>query len=236
MAGPITLLDLPNEIHQLIAQCLDFPSLIQLKRVCRHFHALIPQLSVSQMLEVEVSDFGWEKGLYTCRDCLRLRPRARFADNMIRRKKAKFGVDAGKRFCVDCGINPRQGTTRYTRGSHVVIQGEPYVICRSCGIFREAAIEKGRSMSECQRCWSYLRAMEQRAEENRAREVRARLRAEQRAERASRRARRRELWGSSGSEDSEDGVPPSPTWSEIQMEIIQSEADSYMNSPKPGSE
>lgn len=231
MAGSTTLLDLPTEIHQLIAQCLDFPSLIRLKTICRHFHTLISPLSVDQMLEVEVSAFGWQKDLYTCRDCLRLRPRAKFADNMIRKKKAKLAVDAEKRFCVDCGINPRQGTTRYTLGSHIVIQGEQYVICRSCGVFREAAVERGRNMSECQRCWSFSRANEQRAEEIRARQERARLRAEQ----ATRRARRRELWGSDY-EDSEDDMAPSPTWSEIQMEMIQSEADTYMNSPKPGSD
>ncbi|RJE24052.1 hypothetical protein PHISCL_03588, partial [Aspergillus sclerotialis] len=75
-------------------------------------------------MEVEVSDFGMENDLYTCRDCLRLRPRAKFADKMVKKRKAKFAVEAMKRFCVECGINPRPGTTRYTYGSHIVIQGE----------------------------------------------------------------------------------------------------------------
>lgn len=231
MARSTTLLDLPAEIHQLIAECLDFPSRIRLKLVCQHFYALLPPLNLSQMLEVEVSAFGMQKDLYTCRDCLRLRPRARFADNMVKRKRAKFAVDAKKRFCVDCGVNARPGTTRYTRGSQIVIQGEQYVICRSCGVFREAAVEGGRNMSECRHCRLYSREIERRLEEYRERQERARLRSEQ----AMRRARRRELWGSEY-EDSEEDIPPSPTWSEIQMDMVQSEANDYMNSPKPGSE
>lgn len=89
-----TLLDLPTEIHQLIAQCLDFGSLMRLKMTCRHFHALIPPLRLDQMLEVEISDIGKQKDLYTCRDCLRLRPRAKFADKMVKKKKAKFATGA----------------------------------------------------------------------------------------------------------------------------------------------
>lgn len=162
------------------------------------------------MLEVEVSGFGKQKDLYTCRDCLRLRSKARFADNMVKKKKARSAVDAGKRFCVDCGIHPRHGTTRYTRGSHILIQGEQYVVCRSCGTFSDAAVEGGRNMSECQRCRSFSRAIEQRTEEYRARQERANIRAEQ----SMRRARRREILGSDY-EDSDDDIPPSPTWYEI---------------------
>ena len=33
-----------------------------------------------------------------------------------------------------------------------------------------------------------------------------------------------------------DELPPSPTWSDIEYEMIQAEADLYMNSPKAGSE
>ncbi|QKX62543.1 uncharacterized protein TRUGW13939_09704 [Talaromyces rugulosus] len=231
MAESTELLDLPTEIHQLIAQYLDFPSLMQLRMICQYFHELIPRLSVNQMLEVEVSAFGIRKDLYTCRDCLRLRPRAKFADNMVRKKKARSAIDAGKRFCVDCGINPREGTTRYTRGSLIIIQGEQYVICQSCGAFGDAAVDGDSGMPECKRCRLFSRAIEQRTEENRARQERARLRDEQRM----RRARRRELWGSDY-EYSEDDIPQSPTWSEIQMGMIQSEADTYMNSPKPGSD
>ena len=51
------------------------------------------------------------------RDCLCLRPRVRFADNSIRTKTAKLGVHSGKRYCMDRGISPHQGTTL---GSHIM--------------------------------------------------------------------------------------------------------------------
>ncbi|PYI36392.1 hypothetical protein BP00DRAFT_300247, partial [Aspergillus indologenus CBS 114.80] len=105
-----SLITLPTEIHQLITQCLDFMSLIRLKMTCRHFSALIPPLSVEQMMKVEDSAVGRQRDLYTCRDCMRLLPRIRFADNMVKKKRARSAVEAGKRFCVDCGINPCKGT------------------------------------------------------------------------------------------------------------------------------
>lgn len=231
MAESTTFLKLPTEVHALVAECLDLPSRMQLRKVCRYFLELIPQLSIHEMLKVEVSAFGIQKDLYTCGDCLRLRPRAKFADNMVKKKKARFAINAEKRFCVECGINPGKGTTRYTRGSLIVVQGESFALCRSCGSFSEAAVEGGRNICECKRCRLFSRAIEQRAEEYRARQERARLRAEQ----ALQRTRRREIWGSEY-EYSEDDISTSPTWSDIQMEMIQSEADTYMNSPKPGSE
>ncbi|PLN83960.1 hypothetical protein BDW42DRAFT_57773 [Aspergillus taichungensis] len=213
MTGP-TILYLPTEIHLLIARHLDSLSLLRLKITCRLFRTRTPSLDVPQMLQVEESVFGCQKGLYTCVDCMRLRPRAAFADNMIKKKKAKWASHAGRRFCVDCGTNPR--TIRYSRGSHVVIEGRQHVVCLSCGAFREAAVEGGRNMSQCHRCRSLSRAIKQRAEEQRAREERARLQ----AERAMRRARRRQVWGSDS--DYSDDIPPSPTWSELRMDLVSS--------------
>lgn len=166
MAG-FTILDLPTEILQLIVQYLDSLSLLRLKITCRDFHAITPPLSVAQMLQVEKSAFGRQKGLYTCGDCMRLRPKKAFADAMIK-KKARWSRYAGKRFCVDCGTNPRPGFTRYSRGSHIVIEGQQHVVCFLCGAFREAAVEGGRNMSQCQLCYSSPVAIEQRAEEQRA--------------------------------------------------------------------
>jgi hypothetical protein len=74
----------------------------------------------------------------------------------------------------------------------------------------------------CQRCRAPSRAIEERAEEYKARQTRANLR----AEKAMRRAREKELYGSEG-EDSGDEIPPSPTWSEIQMALVQGEVDCF---------
>ncbi|KAL4786851.1 hypothetical protein BJX76DRAFT_320381, partial [Aspergillus varians] len=119
---------------------------------------------------------------------------------MVKKKRAKFAVDAVGRFCVECGINPRQGTTRYSPGSHIVIKGEQYVVCRACRAFGKAALNGPG-----------CRLIKRRDGSNKL--------------------------GCGGSEYelSEEDIPPSPSWSDTQMELVQSEADQSMNSPGAGS-
>lgn len=148
----------------------------------------------------------------------------------LKGKKNKWGPKATERWCVDCGINPRPGTNRYTAGNIIIILGEPSVICLECRKFKVAASENGKPLFVCQVCRRFTRAIEERAEADRQRRERARLQAEQ----AERRARRREMWDSAS--DSDEIFPPSPTSSEEYMEMIQAEAATYMNSPGPGSD
>jgi hypothetical protein len=230
MSQPSNICDLPIEILLIIAQYLDAFSLIWLQRSCRLFREIIPSPTHLELIEAEKAHFGIENDLYACRDCLRLRPRAKFADNMVKRQKAKWGDNSTERWCVECGLNPRLGTNRYTAGNIITILGEPNVICLKCREFRQAASENGRPLFVCQVCRRSTRAIEERAEADRERRERARLRAEQ----AARRARRREVWGSAS--DSDDIIRPSPTSSEEYMDMVQAEAAMYMNSPGPGSD
>lgn len=225
-----TICDIPTEILLIVAHHLDAFSLIWLQRSCRLFREIIPSPTHLELIEAEITPFGNQNDLYACQDCLRLRPRAKFADNMVKRKKAKWGCKATERWCVDCGINPRAGTNRYTAGNIIIILGEPFVVCLECRKFRVGASENGNPLFVCQVCRRFTRAIEERAEADRARHERARVRAEQ----AERRARRREVWGSAS--DSDEIFPPSPTSSEEYMEMIQVEAAMYMNSPGPGSD
>lgn len=230
MSQTSTIYDLPTEILLIIAHHLDAFSLIWLQRSCQLFRGIIPSPTHLELIEAETTQFGIENDLYACQDCLRLRPRAKFADKMVKREKAKGGSNAMARWCVDCGLNSRPGTNRYTANNIITILGEPYVKCLECREFREAASENGKPLFVCQVCRRRTRAIEERAEANRARRERARLRAEQ----AERRARRREVWGSAS--ESDEIIPPSPTSSEEYMEMIQAEAAMYMNSPGPGSD
>ncbi|KAJ5894621.1 hypothetical protein N7495_006312 [Penicillium taxi] len=229
MSQNSTICDLPAEILLMIVNHLDAFSTIWLQRSCRLFHGTIPSPTHLELIKAETTYFGTQNDLYACRDCLRLRPRAKFADNMVKRKKSKWGEKVTERWCVDCGIKPRPGTNRYTAGNIITILGVPFVICSKCRKFREGASENGKLLFVCQVCRGFTRAIEERAELDKSRHERARLRAEQ----AARRARRRETWGSAS--DSDD-LPPSITSSEEYMEMIQAEADTYMNSPGPGSD
>ncbi|KAJ5991802.1 hypothetical protein N7451_007526 [Penicillium sp. IBT 35674x] len=228
MSLPLNILDLPNEILHLIAQHLDAFSIVWLQRSCRGFRELIPPPTHPELIRAETTAFGFHKDLYACGHCRRLRPRTEFADNMVKSKKAKFEPKAGDRWCVECGIKTGPGINRYAPGHHVVILKKLYVICKDCRTFGEGASEDGKNLSVCKVCRRRnIRIME----EYRERQALARRRAEQ----VARRARRRALWGDSAS-DSDDMMPPSPTWSEEQMDIVQAEASRYMNSPGPGSD
>lgn len=228
-----SLLGLPTEVQEHIIQYLNFPEIICLMITCTWFNNLIRPLTHRELLEAENTLYATEKKkLYACRDCLRLRPASKFGDKMLVRKKRRGEPGANNRFCVECGINPSKGTTRYTVGSQIIVQGVLYVICGSCRSFKKGAKDDdGNNTAECESCWRFRRAIKQRNDEHRARQERARKRAEQTA----RRAVRREMYGSEH-EDSDEDIPPSPTWSDDYFEMIQAEADQYMNSPKSGSE
>ncbi|KAF5860976.1 hypothetical protein ETB97_000886 [Aspergillus alliaceus] len=105
-------MNLPTELHILIANYLIFPDIIHLKLTCAYFNHLIPPLSHRELLDAELTDFAWDHDLYACRYCLRFRPAAKFADRMLRRRRRRCGRDAVKRFCVDCGLMPRRGAAR----------------------------------------------------------------------------------------------------------------------------
>ncbi|KNG88508.1 hypothetical protein ANOM_003221 [Aspergillus nomiae NRRL 13137] len=147
-------MNLPPELHILIANFLIFPDLVHLKLTCAYFNDLIPPLSHHELLQAELTDFALARDVYTCRYCLRLRPAAKFADRMLRRGRGRYGRDAERRFCVECGLMPRSGTARYGPGAQIVIQGVMFVICMVCREF--AAGMKGgvgKGIAICQKCW-----------------------------------------------------------------------------------
>jgi hypothetical protein len=230
MSQTSSIYELPTEILLIIANYLDVFNRFRLRRSCRFLRGTIPSPTHLELIEAETSHFGTQTDLYACQDCVRLRPRAKFADNMVKRKKTKWGCKATERWCVDCGIYPRQGTNRYAPSNIITILGKRHIFCKGCTNLGVGASENGKLLSVCQVCRRITRAIEERAEADRARQERARLRAEQ----AGRRARRRKTCSSDS--DSDDIFPPSPTSSEEYMEMIQAEAATYMNSPGPGSD
>ncbi|KAE8379599.1 hypothetical protein BDV26DRAFT_259128 [Aspergillus bertholletiae] len=153
--SPISrFMDLPAELHILIANVLTFPDFTHLKLTCAYFNDLLPSLSHRELLQAELTDFALAHDIYTCRYCLRLRPAAKFADRMLRRGRGRYGRDAERRFCVECGLMPRSGAARYGPGAQIVIQGVTFVICMVC---REFAIgvkdQFSKGIAMCEHCW-----------------------------------------------------------------------------------
>ncbi|KAL2840185.1 hypothetical protein BJY01DRAFT_21331 [Aspergillus pseudoustus] len=151
-------LTLPPELHLLIASDLSFPERAHLRLTCRYLHTLIAPMKHTELLAAENTDFAVARDLYACRYCLRLRHRDQFGDRMLRRRRGRRGRDAGRRFCVQCGLLPREGgEARYGPGAKVTLKGVAYVLCRECGGLRVARVLRGAVLEVCENCsgWMY---------------------------------------------------------------------------------
>jgi hypothetical protein len=130
--SPSRLLSLPLELQEDIIGCLDVPSKLCLRLVSLYFKSLIPRSPHSDLLVAEKTAWGIRRGLYTCMDCTRLRPSHFFADAMKKGSKGRNGKEPQKRFCIDCGLKPKWGTTRYSPGTEIEVEGRRRVWCKDC--------------------------------------------------------------------------------------------------------
>lgn len=169
--GNASLLDIPTELKLHIIQNRDALDQVHLKMTCRTFNELIPRPAMKQLLKLEISTFAMREGkdLHACTDCLRLLPRTDFADQMVKGKRGKFGTHREKRFCIQCGINPRPGITRYSRGACIDQQGERFVICWHRGKYERGDVEEENNIASCKGCQSILRDWKRCEEEKKAR-------------------------------------------------------------------
>src|SRR5438034_6031070 len=147
-----TLLSLPVELHIWIVNLCDIPSKLALRMTNRHFRALIKPPTHAQLLEAEKTRWAEVRDLFSCMDCLRLRLRCKFADAMTKGPKGKRGKEPQKRFCLDCGLNPKLGTTRYSPGSEMKVGGTRFVICKDCRSYEIAGGSPGSGL--CIECWT----------------------------------------------------------------------------------
>jgi hypothetical protein len=189
-----TLLDLPVELQKAIIENLspaDFPAKFNLRTTCHYFFALIQPPTHNELLAEEQSPYGCVKELFACRECLRLRPNTKFADDMRRKKnRAKGRQHACMRFCIDCSTKETHGpgTGKYTRGAHIKVMGVNYVVCMRCAQFGLALLERDQRPEEksyCQACLNPILEARRRQEAH-AEEIR------QAAARVERRAWRRQ--------------------------------------------
>ena len=230
---PASFLGLPAELHGRVIDNLSFPDNVSLKATCRYFRDLVV-FGHAEQLKAESTPYAISRDLYACSGCSRLRHSRKFADNMLKRRRRRNGPGAHGRFCVECGTTPREGTcsTRYTPGAHIQLRGAHHVICLDCRRFSEGAMDaEGTARSFCPACWERREGFREGIARRQEEHERRRLREEQ----VRRREARRAVWGSEY-ENSDDGPEPSPTPSELYMDMVQAEADAYMNSPSAGSE
>ncbi|KAH6716188.1 hypothetical protein BKA61DRAFT_515722 [Leptodontidium sp. MPI-SDFR-AT-0119] len=132
LSGPSRLVSLPVELQSGIIEALDARSKLALKITNRHFAALVKYPTHKELLATERTPWAESHSLYACMDCCRLRSSRKFADAMMKGPKGINGKEPHKRFCVDCGLNPKPRTTRYSPGAEITVGGKRHVICRDC--------------------------------------------------------------------------------------------------------
>ncbi|KAJ5994715.1 hypothetical protein N7481_001692 [Penicillium waksmanii] len=149
------LLRLPLELQIAIADILPIPDLLHLRLTCAYLYDSLSPLTHRQLLDAEATDWARHHNVFTCRYCLRLRPAVQFADRMLQHRRSRAGRDCHKRFCIDCGLMPREGgrTARYGPGAQLTINDQFFVFCLSCHQFLPGARDRhGRNTLECISC------------------------------------------------------------------------------------
>ena len=153
MSQPLTISDLPTELVLDIADFLDPISRISLRISCKHFMEIFRPPTHLDLLEAETTKYAELHNLFTCKFCLRLRPRAHFGDRMIKSKRNRGREHAAGRWCIDCGISPRPGELRYCLGNAICIFGDLFVICWTCGNLKKGARKSdGNPLPVCEDC------------------------------------------------------------------------------------
>lgn len=150
------LLRLPLELQIAIADILPVPDLLHLRLTCAYLYDSLSPPTHRQLLDAEATDWARHHNVFTCRYCLRLRPAVQFADRMLQHRRSRAARDCHKRFCIDCGLMPREGgrTARYGPGAQLTINDQFFVLCLSCHQFLPGARDRhGRNTLECISCW-----------------------------------------------------------------------------------
>lgn len=152
------LLRLPVELHQEIATYLlpvEDESILQLRRVNRYFFNTIAAPDHDTLLALEQTEFARTRRLYTCRYCIRLRPKTAFGAAMLRGKRGINGTCRYLRFCVDCGFDTTKSQV-YEKGTITIINGERWLWCYWCSKIKKGAeIGQPNCQDSCKACHSY---------------------------------------------------------------------------------
>lgn len=144
------LLSLPLELQKDIIESLDIPSKLCLRLTNHHLQSLIPCATHPDLLVAEQTPWARRRGLYACMDCRRLRSSRCFADAMKKGPKGLNGKEPHKRFCVDCGLKPKWGTTRYSPGAEIEVEGKKHVWCKACELYKDTVACRGSGL--CKGC------------------------------------------------------------------------------------
>ena len=137
MSSILTLQQIPVELQLIIVTHLPFDAVKALSYTNRHFHNLTnpipfaPSVDDVRAFLVRAERwklFSWDSHNYlSCSHCLHMLRSSCFGDAQKRNKRYRGGKEAGKRFCLKCGINEY-----YPRGSTIKVKGVDLLLCYFC--------------------------------------------------------------------------------------------------------
>ncbi|PMD47616.1 hypothetical protein L207DRAFT_506605 [Hyaloscypha variabilis F] len=150
-----TLINLHPYIQALIIHCLAQDSWLDkysLRATCRRFCTLIGPPRPDGFDRFQWSHL--KSSFLSCKDCLRLRPRAEFVDNMRYGSFRPGGSAAGERYCIDCGLKSqvvegRRIPPRLRKRTRLKVDDIEWVVCVYCGQFGEAPTGEETWFRDC---------------------------------------------------------------------------------------
>ena len=98
---PLTLIDLPTEIHLDIIARLPYHAKLCLRMTNSYFKCLVPPFSHDDLLIAEREEHAVAHKLLTCMFCRHLLHKDKFGAHMRQRKKRRGGSKSHERFCVE---------------------------------------------------------------------------------------------------------------------------------------
>lgn len=136
MSSIPTLQALPVELQLIVMSYLPFDAAKALSYTNHYFHDLTDPTTLLYSLEDKQEFvaraerwqlFRWAKYL-SCSKCVRMLHTSRFGEAQKRNKRYPGGKEAGKRFCLDCGVSEEY----YNLGSTVKVRGVDFLLCHAC--------------------------------------------------------------------------------------------------------
>ncbi|OJJ66822.1 hypothetical protein ASPBRDRAFT_187457 [Aspergillus brasiliensis CBS 101740] len=102
------LTSLLPELQIQVIEYLDYPSLVVLSQTNQYFRSIIQvqiPTTTEQKLSYLFSAENWKKNKksFACSQCLKLRPRNKFANKQVKREYRKKFAQCSLRYCLQCG-------------------------------------------------------------------------------------------------------------------------------------
>lgn len=125
---------------------LELHDSIQIASTNRYFRSIVKSPTHEDLLLAETKSWAKDRQLFACSACATFRRYTRFSDDMRKGKRTRGEVNAAARKCLRCGVI----IGLYAPGTIVVIDGQPHVLRRICGM--QVFTDRPTCQANCTEC------------------------------------------------------------------------------------